>query len=322
MSDDVPPAENPISLRRLRAALFEALVFLGLVITWLGSLGEHHWVLDLLSHFRLQYVVYCVLALVFALWRRHAWLVVAALVSLLWNVQLVHAVHRTAEPTGRVEKPLRVMIFNVLGQNDNHVAAVSHVVGADADIVCLLETDATWRTSLEPLRVKYPHWVEDLEAGNFSIACYTRLPLRSSEVRRFTRWGFPTVLLNLDHQGSPLLFIGTHPIPPMGEEVNAQEWRSQLTQIGEIVAGIEGEVIVGGDLNATPWCEGMRLLRAKSGLDFHSVAPVWPPTWGRHLPVMIPIDHVLVKGGLTVQKRVIGPSLGSDHRSVLVEIAR
>jgi endonuclease/exonuclease/phosphatase (EEP) superfamily protein YafD len=37
---------------------------------------------------------------------------------------------------------------------------------------------------------------------------------------------------------------------------------------------------------------------------------------------MIPIDHVLVKNGLMVLKREIGPDLGSDHRSVLVEIAK
>ncbi len=322
MSDDVPPAEKPSRMSGLLAVLIQVIVCFGLVITWLGSLGHYHWMLDLLSHFRLQYVLYCALALVFALWRRKAWLVMAAVVSLIWNVQLVHAVHRTADPAAPSDKPLRVMVFNVLGQNDNHVSAVNHAMQSDADIVCLLETDETWRASLEPLRVKYPHRVEDLGAGNFSIACYTRLELRSSEVRRFTRWGFPTVMLNLDYLGSPLTFIGTHPIPPMGMEVNAQEWRSQLSQIGAIVAGIEGQVIVGGDLNATPWCEGMRLLRAKSGLGFHSTAPVWPPTWGLHLPMMIPIDHVLTKGGLTVQKRVIGPSLGSDHRSVLVELAR
>jgi endonuclease/exonuclease/phosphatase (EEP) superfamily protein YafD len=38
--------------------------------------------------------------------------------------------------------------------------------------------------------------------------------------------------------------------------------------------------------------------------------------------MMIPIDHVLVKGGLSLQKRVIGPEMGSDHRSVTAEITR
>ena len=192
---------------------------------------------------------------------------------------------------------------------------------ADADIVCLLEVDETWRASLEPLRVKYPHRVEEMNEGYFGIACYTRLPLKSSEVRRFTIWALPTVLLNLDHLGRPLTVIATHPMPPMGG-LKAQQWRSQLSHISSIAASIDGEVILAGDLNATPWCEGMRLLCEKSGLRFHSVDPVWTPTWGLKLPMMIPIDHVLVNGGLSVQKRVIGPEMGSDHRSVTVEITR
>lgn len=324
MSDDAPPADKPSLWKKsvTFGGFCEVIAVFALTSTWLGSLGRYGWVFDLLSHFRLQYIVACAAVLIFALLRRRTWLVLAALISLLWNTQIVHAFHQTAElVTAKADKPLRVMVFNLMVDNANHVAAIEHVLKSDADIVCLLEVDETWRTSLEPLRVKYPHRVEEMNEGYFGIACYTRLPLKSSEVRRFTIWSLPTVLLNLDHLGVPLTFIGTHPIPPMGGQ-RAQEWRSQLSQMGAIVAGINGEVILAGDLNATPWCEGMRLLCEKSGLQFRCVDPVWPPTWGLHLPMMISIDHVLVKGGLMVKKRVIGPAMGSDHRSVTVEIAK
>jgi endonuclease/exonuclease/phosphatase (EEP) superfamily protein YafD len=221
-------------------------------------------------------------------------------------------------PSGR---PLRVLTFNVLSSNEQPLAVIEHVLGADADIVCLLEVNQSWHEFLEALRVKYPHRVEDLTAGDFSIACYTRLPVKSSEIRRFTPWGLPSVLFNLDDFGRPLTFVGTHPLPPTSSE-DTDVWLGHLSEIAALAAGLEGEVIVAGDFNATPWCEGMRQLRAKSGLDFRCVDPVWPPTWGLNLPMMIPIDHVLVKGGLTVRKRVIGPEMGSDHRSVMVEIVR
>ncbi|MCB1278557.1 endonuclease/exonuclease/phosphatase family protein [Prosthecobacter sp.] len=322
MSDDAPPADKP---RLLKTSLSfggfcEIAALSALTGTWLGSLGRFHWTFDLLSHFRLQYIVVNAVIVVFALFRRRTWLLLVSLISLLWNAQIIHAYHHTAgiEEAGSV-KPLRVMTFNVMMDNPNQVAAIEHVMKADADIVCLLEVNESWQTSLEPLRVKYPHRVEEMNDGNFGIACYTRLPLKSLEVRRFTIWRLPSLLLTLDHLGVPLTFIGTHPIPPMGG-LSAHEWREQLSQIGAIVTDLEGEVIVAGDFNATPWCEGMRLLREKSGLDFHSVDPVWPPTWGLRLPMMIPIDHVLVKRGLTVQKRTIGPEMGSDHRSVTVEI--
>jgi len=300
----------------------EALAVSALACTWLASLGRHSWLLDLMSHFRLQHAVACAVVLLYALLRRRTWLVVAALVSLFWNAQIIHAVHQTAEapaaPTGR---PLRLMIYNVLATNTRHEDVINHVLQADADIVCLEEVNDTWQQSLEPLRRKYPHRVEELIKGFFGIACYTRLPLKSSEVRRFTIWRLPVLVLNLDHLGRPLTFIGLHTEPPIGG-VRAEEWRGHLGGIAALVAGLSSEVIVAGDFNATPWCEGMRLLREKGGLDFSSMDPVWPPTWGRHLPTMIPIDHVLLKRGLIVQKRTLGPELGSDHCPVLVEIGR
>jgi endonuclease/exonuclease/phosphatase (EEP) superfamily protein YafD len=326
MPDDAPPAEPtaPPPKRSLVSAggLIDCAVVLSLACTWLGSLGRHGWALDLLSHFRLQYLLACAVALLYALLRRRTWLAVAAFVSLLWNAQLIHAVHQTAEaPAAPTGKPLRLMIYNVLATNTRHEDVINHVLQADADIVCLEEVNNTWQRSLEPLRRKYPHRVEELGEGFFGIACYTRLPLKSSEVRRFTIWRLPVLVLNLDHLGRPLTFIGLHTEPPIGG-VRAEEWRGELGGIATLVAGLSSEVIVAGDFNATPWCEGMRLLRDKGGLEFRSVDPVWPPTWGRHLPTMIPIDHVLVKPGLIIQKRTLGPELGSDHGSVLVEIVR
>ena len=326
MPDDAPPAEPtaPPPKRSLVSAggLIDCAVVLSLACTWLGSLGRHGWALDLLSHFRLQYLLACAVALLYALLRRRTWLAVAAFVSLLWNAQLIHAVHQTAEaPAAPTGKPLRLMTWNVLTDNPRQRDVLEHALAADADILCLVEVDDTWHKSLEPLRTRYPHRVEVLNEGNFGIACYTRLPLKSSEVRRFTRWRLPVVLLNLDHLGRPLTFIGMHPEPPVGG-TNANEWQQQLSGIATLVAGLSSEVIVAGDFNATPWCEGMRLLREKGGLEFRSVDPVWPPTWGRHLPMMIPIDHVLVKPGLIIQKRTLGPELGSDHCPVLVEIVR
>lgn len=322
MSDDAPPADKPIPVKKTVSlgGLCDVIVFLALSCIWLGSLGRYGWLFDLLSHFRLQYMIVSAFVVIYALIRRRTWLVLISLISVLWNAQIIAAFHQTAEVADTPhEKALRVMTFNVLTENKNQTSAITHVMQTDADIVCLLEVDDSWRASLEPLRIKYPHHVEELSDVNFGIACYTRLPMKSSEVRRFTIWWLPTLVLNLDHLGRPLTFIGTHPMPPMGGQ-RAHEWRDQLSGIATLVSGLPGEVIVAGDLNATPWCEGMRLLRETGGLDFRSVDPVWPPTWGLKLPMMIPIDHVLTKRGLTVQKRTLGPEMGSDHRSVTVEI--
>ena len=223
---EAPPTQETDAVRRSSfpvslGGLLEVVCFLSLLGTWLGSLGAYHWSLDLLSHFRLQYTVVCVVVVGVALVRRSPKLLVLSFVSLLWNAQLIYRVHHTAPPNAiertHVVKPLNVLTFNVLSSNPEREAVINHVLSVDADIVCLLETDEAWRDSLEPLRLKYPHRVEELSQGNFGLACYTRLPVSSSEVRLYTPWNLPTVVLNLDHLGTPLTVIATHPIPPMGE---------------------------------------------------------------------------------------------------------
>lgn len=186
-------------------------------------------------------------------------------------------------------------------------------------IVCMPEVDTGWQRELEPLRKKYPHSVEVLEFGNFGMACYTRLQLKSSRTQFFADDGIPSIVLELEHEGRPLTFIGTHPPPPMGSRMSAI-WRTQFKEIAKLASVIHHDVIVAGDFNATPWSHGMHLLFNQSDLGFRSTAPVWRPTWGLSTPMMIPIDHIVLSSRLVILKHEVGPDVGSDHRSVLVNV--
>lgn len=298
--------------------LIETACILTLAGTWLGSLGSLHWLLDLFSHFRLQYIVLCLPVLVFAISKRKKLLCLLAVVSLLWNVALVW---KAAMPHlfdhGR--PAFTLMTFNVLYDHKQPERVIEHVLKADADIVCLLETDLNWAKHLQPLRDKYPHHAEELEYRAFGFACFTRLPTKSLATRFFAHGLFPSLVMELEHDGKPLTVIATHPPPPMSSHT-AAIWQKQFIEIANFAATIPHDLIVAGDLNATPWCHGIRLLQTGSGLQFRSADPVWPPTWGLNLPMMIPIDHVLVKGELSIMQRTIGPDLGSDHRPVLVRL--
>lgn len=300
--------------------LLETVCILALAGTWLASLGSLHWLLDLFSHFRLQYIVLCLLVLVFAIGRRRKLLGLIAVVSLFWNASFVWK----ARPTAWFDhgKPaFTLMTFNVLYNNPQPERVIEHVLKTDPDVVCLLETDWRWHEHLQPLREKYPHHAEELEYGAFGFACFTRLPVKSMTTRYFAHGLFPSLVMELEHDGKPLTVIATHPPPPMSSHT-AGIWQKQFIEIASFASTINHDLIVAGDLNATPWCHGMHLLQTGSGLQFRSADPVWPPTWGLHLPMMIPIDHVLVKGELSIMQRTIGPDLGSDHRPVMVRLLR
>ena len=317
---DLMPRQSFLQMRVSFSGLLEVACVLVLAGTALGMLGRWSWLCDLFSHFHLQYLVASGAMLVLALLTRKRWSCGLALIAVVWNVWVVLSVQNTAGGALTGNHALRLMTFNVLTSNPTPEDAIRHVLEQDADIVCLPEVDTGWNAFLEPLRQHYPHRVEQLPHGNFGIAVYARVEVTKSEVLWLER-GRPSVRLDFELEGKPVTLIAIHPLPPVTSE-HVPHWRSLLRKAAALAAEIPHEVIVTGDLNATPWCEGMRLLRAGSGLDFRSKAPVWRPTWGLRGPMMMAIDHVLLTDGLAVRKRAIGPDVGSDHRSVLVEIAR
>jgi hypothetical protein len=83
MTEEVPPAAKPSFLKRSVSfgGFCEFITDLALAFTWLGSLGRYHWALDLVSHFRLQYLVAGMVVVPFTFFRRRTWLVLAALIS-------------------------------------------------------------------------------------------------------------------------------------------------------------------------------------------------------------------------------------------------
>ena len=82
-------------------------------------------------------------------------------------------------------------------------------------------------------------------------------------------------------------------------------------------------VIVIGDLNATPWSEGFRLLAGPADLANSQEGFGYAASWPARLPPFgrIPIDHALHSRDLTVTDRELGPgTAASDHRPLRVTL--
>lgn len=80
--------------------------------------------------------------------------------------------------------------------------------------------------------------------------------------------------------------------------------------------------IVEGDFNATPWSPSFHRLvhdgRLTNSLDGFGLQVSWPES---NVLLRIPIDHALLGPGLATTDRGIGPSFGSQHRSLHVTVA-
>ncbi len=288
-----------------------------------GFMGRLWWILDLCSHFRVQYLAgLAVLALIFGIARRHK-AAVALSVFACANLAVVLPgwvlAPRTEQDPGSAT--IRVMLANVNTSYGDAGKVLSAITGHDPDVIVLEEVSRRWLRDLAPLAARYPHVVTEPREDNFGIALYSRLPLSSARIEWIGGADVPSVVAEVETPDGRATVIGTHPLPPASAEYS--RWRNdQLEALPGFVKGIEGAVVLLGDLNVSPWSHHFRNLVERSGLIDSARGRGWQPTWpAGAFPLLIPIDHCLHSEDLVVTDRTTGPGIGSDHLPLVVNFA-
>ena len=326
----VPESPSFVSRQVRWSGLVDAGLFIGLAASWLGLLGSWHWLLDLFSHFRWQGTVVSLLALAWAAWRKRRGVMGAALLTLLLNAALwVRPGWSARSGNPAADFHVKVISFNVLTSNGNQAGVLTWLQRSDADIIFLMEVDHVWAKALQPLLTTHPHHLIQPRSDNFGLALYSRLlpeKISSLDSEALHLEGTPeadlcmdSIEVRLETSGREWIFIGTHPVPPMGGAYAAARDR-QLQALSQHVAQTRPglPVLLAGDLNATPWSHGFREITA--GGMLHPAPGAWQPTWRVGSLFAIPIDHALAGAPLLFKSRDIGPDLGSDHRPQVLEL--
>lgn len=299
-----------------------AITIIGLLPSWIGLAGGLHWVFDLCSHFRWQYLAVCVVAVIWAAWKRHRLVLLVSVATLLLNGWMIGhlAWHPEISRDGIAgDFKLRVLSMNVLTSNRDAPAVLREIEVSHVDVVFLMEVNQRWMSELRVLRESYPHSIAMPREDNFGVALFSRIPLERQEILWLGQADVPSVQIELKHQGRGLVLIGTHPLPPVGGNYSSMR-NEQLRELAGHVTAVKKPVLVVGDLNATPWSAGMRLLTADGRLGFRSQSPPWTATWRAGSLFAIPIDHALCTAPMVITDRSVGPDVGSDHRPLLLTV--
>ena len=190
---------------------------------------------------------------------------------------------------------------------------------ANPDFLLLLEVDERWLRELEALRPSLPHRVAALREDEFGIALYSRYPFHAAKAVTIGKAGVPTVVVEVDLSGRRLFLVGTHPVPPGGATLSAYR-NDQLQKLGEYLRGVEGPVLLLGDLNVTPWSIHFRRFAQGAGLRDASQGRGPQPTWpALPWPLSIPLDHALHRPEVCIVEKRIGNGVRSDHYPVIVD---
>ena len=309
-----------------RLNIFYRLLLAFAVISGAGTLsgffGKSWWAFEAFSCFRVHFFLGLAMAsFVFIRIRDYP---KTAVFAVLAAVNFYHLIPYYLTPAGSAEsgKPLRVVTLNVHTGNHRWDLVLDYIASNSPEIVLLTEVNEEWLTKVKALEKDYPYSISKPRSDNFGIVLFSKIPPDRLELLNLATEEIPSILMTFQIGSSPCTLIGTHPLPPRNYEYTFIR-NGQLKLIGNFFRDVQGPKILLGDLNTTPWSSYFHDLLTEAGLKDSAMGFGISVTW----PVQawwlfgIPIDHCLVSPDLTVKSRKVGPSVGSDHYPILVDIS-
>jgi len=308
----------------------QAILISILLLTLAGRLGQTGKYFELVSHFRVQYLIAAACCLA-AFTVEQAWFwAVAALACVadggaaLVPYYLLPRRHRATQAGDQLT--LRLLLSNVNYTNKNFSALLELVRAEQPDILIAQEATAKWCRALQVLAADYPHHVIVPRGRGAGIALLSRVPVLQSKVVFVERHQRPGILLTMNNGGREFTLLTMHTHAP----IRRFHFGYRNALLSAAVSLLRREqsprpLIVIGDLNTSPWSPHFKELLRATGLrqarkSGFGLLPTWP-VWLRLPWLMIPIDHCLVSSEIEVVGMRTGRDVGSDHLPIIVDLA-
>jgi endonuclease/exonuclease/phosphatase (EEP) superfamily protein YafD len=342
-----PPREAlPPSLARLgaRHPLVIAAVIVTVVITLVtalltlaGFLADRWWVFDILTSFRPQAVGILAAAAIGLALLRYPRMLVVAVVALAINLGQVAPVYLRHQPAVAADSAtLTIAHINLQSSMGDVSAILDWVAGHPADVVVILETNSVLINSavrgIGDYRMVYPH-VLDNGPGDSGRPTIQLDPANSEVVVLAARGditaakpdqpGLPqsAVEVHASIGGRPVALLGLHTESPTTAARHTLRDR-QLDAVAAWLQTAPDPAIAFGDFNVTYYSPVFRRLLERSATRSSQLGFGVQATWPVGVRAAgIAIDQSVYKGALTAVGRRRGPSLGSEHRVLIVTYA-
>jgi endonuclease/exonuclease/phosphatase (EEP) superfamily protein YafD len=322
-------------------------VFTITITVFLLSIGKYFfwsYPFELLTHFQIQYFWLLIIAGVVGTicwWQGKldnriillVWLFTLA-VNLVEILPWYLSKHQIVTDRSDV---LRVMSFNICGNNTDTPAIVRSIRAVNPDVVMLVEVSPQMMEQITvSLESEFPDRFRSPGGG---LGILSKLPLKSAQGENFAGSEATNLVASIlvprgsanEYRDRSIKVIGTHPMVPKG--LDLFEYRNQhLQAIGNYVKDTKDSMILLGDFNLTPWSPYYRQLIQTTGLHETRMGFGILPTWARPtadgdlpnwlIPILnIPIDHIFVTRDLQVVRTYLGDNGNSDHAPIISELA-
>ncbi len=214
---------------------------------------------------------------------------------------------------------IRLLAVNLRYSSDTGAAASRQIRRADPDVVVISELSPLNKRRLD-LR-QYAYSWQRPQANAFGQAIFSRWPISSREL--WWESGIAMMRATIASPGGAFRVYQVHTTAPARGSGPAV-WKRQLGRLGTHLHTERLPVVAAGDFNASHWDEPFRrVLGGPNAMVDAGAGRGYLATWpsGRSLmPLVLPLDHVLISRGIGVRVyRVLGP-IGSDHRAVVADL--
>lgn len=287
-----------------------------------GFFGAYAYLLNLASHFRLQYTIISLAGsiILLSLGRRKFSLLLLG-IALLNVIEIVPLYQKPARRTGSVQANFSLLQANVLSENQQHQRLIHEVRRLNPNIVVLEEVTQAWYEALQPLREEYPYVIHTLDRSNLGVMVMSNVTLHETELIDFDDDRLPSLITELQVNGHVIDLIATHPPSPRNRK-RFKLRNAQLYALARKFSHHPNPLMMVGDLNITSFSPVFdRFIRQVDLYDSrqgYGVQPSWPARYW--LPARIALDHCLLSSSLRVKKRELLSSIGSDHLPVYLVV--
>jgi endonuclease/exonuclease/phosphatase (EEP) superfamily protein YafD len=334
-----------------RGFTFAASAYIVLLVGYLVlriTIGDGVWWLAFLNafaHFLFMPLI-VIFPLAILLDKRSAFrLMPLVLVAGLWFVPYfsAKAIEETVDPT------LRIMTFNIWGDNPHMADVEAWIRDNGADVVLLQEIPESYSEHGFPTLLDvYPYqFVQPLAMRMWGNAILSRVPFGETENFSLDGSGLPTdQRVTVDWNGAQIAVYNIHLLMPMGDEAHfstpinnpflhlALKYDDSLrdAEIARLVERLDAEklpFVMGGDFNMSDQSMVYWELAARGRDSFREVSSSfgasWPVPVGGELPTIIPplirIDYIWHSDTFRAIEAQQGPPLGSDHLALRATLA-
>jgi endonuclease/exonuclease/phosphatase (EEP) superfamily protein YafD len=281
-----------------------------------------YWIIDILSHFVLQYAVMALVLMIICFWRRNFIMAVLAGFLFVSNSTAVIDLGETIHAAANTGTPYTLYSANLHITNNDLSKLNKELQEIGPDILLLLEVTPVHFEQLQSIIQTYPYHIEKRSFGGPEIGFVflSKFPIINNRVTKLSDVCNFFLEAMIEINQKQVMFYGVHAQRPGTQ--NYIERKNQFLWLARQINEQSLPVIVAGDFNTTPYSPVFRELVKITGLKDSREGFGWLPSWPTYFPPLwIPIDHVLVTPDIKVRKRTTGSYIGSDHYPVITELS-